>query len=109
MRLPSARVQVVPLLVAVRVWPATVTEIVAAASFTVPFSGGVVSFVTRVATVTVGATVSITNSFVVLSLAAFPAASVAVTATLKVPCASAVKLLFARVHVPFALFVAARV
>ncbi len=77
-----ARVHVAPLFVAVRVWPPTVTEIVAVASFTVPLKGGVVSFVVSVFTVTVGAVVSTRNSLFVASLPIFPAGSVAVTATL---------------------------
>ena len=77
-----ASVHVAPLLVAARVWPPTVTEMVAAASFTVPLNGGVPSLVVRVFTVTTGAVVSIVSSFAVPSLPMLPAASVAVTATL---------------------------
>ncbi len=55
--------------------------IVAAASFTVPFSAGVVSFVVRAATVIAGAAVSTTSSLAVASVPALPTASVAVTAT----------------------------
>ncbi len=63
----------------------------------------------RAVTVTVGAVISTTSSFVVASLPTFPAGSVAVTATLWVPSATVLSALSASVHVPSPLLVAVSV
>ncbi len=77
------RVQVpLPLLVAVRVCPLTVTLMVAPASFTAPLRAGVVSLVVRVFTVTVGAVTSMVSSLEVLSVPVLLALSVDETVTL---------------------------
>ncbi len=97
-----------PLLVALRLIPFTVTRITAVVSFTVPVRGGVASVVVRLFTVTVGATVSTVSSLVVLSVPTFPATSVAVATTLYVLSARVLKAPLARDQV-VPLLVAVRV
>ncbi len=105
----STRVQVpLPLLVAVWVWPLTMMRTVAVVSSTSPVRAGVVSFVTSVLTVMVGAWVSTVSSLDVASVPTLEAESVALTATLKVPSPSpGLMVLSARVQVPLPLLVAA--
>ena len=99
-----------PLFTATRLTcPPTFTRIAAELSFTVPVNWGRWSFVFNTLTVTTGAVLSTVSSFVVLSVPALAAASVAVAATLNVPFGSAVSVLFAKVQVPLPLLVAARV
>ena len=75
---PSARLQVPsPSLTAETTCPATASEIVAAASSTLPLNGGVGSLVNKASTVTTGATVSIVTVNEPEGVLALPAASIA--------------------------------
>ncbi len=98
-----------PLLVALRVCPPTVTEIVASVSFTVPVSAGVRSLVVRVFTVTMGTELSTVTSLSDGSLLLLPAGSVAVASTLKVPLARGASVPAGSVQVPLPLLVALKV
>ena len=90
----SARLHVPsPLLVAATVCPSTVTEIAAVVSSTVPPRAGVASFVSSGVTVITGAAVSTVMSSAAEAALVFPATSVAVVVSERVPSARVVAVM----------------